>query len=336
MLVLDRLRLGDAVAARGVALERLEIRDKNGRVLQAIDLGRVRARFGRTTVSILRADLQAVLAGALRSGTLHLGKRCTGVRTGEHEAVALFEDGSEAAGDVLIGADGLRSVVREAVVPGVRLRYAGQTCYLGVADLELPPGLARTVWEVWGGAHRFGFSAVAEDRVYWFAPVTALEGNPVTANSASDRGKALLHNAYNSFPSPIPNIIRHTAAENIIRVNLYDFAPIKRWSRGRVVLVGDAAHAMTPNLGQGGAQATEDAFVLADALEQEATVEAAFSTYTRLRQPKAARIVHTAWWLGKVAHLEAPWLRGARNLALRSTPARVGQERAEALYKLNH
>ena len=330
MLVLDRLGLGDAVAARGVALERIEVRDKNGGVLQAIDLGDVHTRFGRTTVSILRADLQAVLVGALRAGTLHLGKRCIKVDRSDSGAVASFDDGTHAEGDIIVGADGVRSIVREAVSPNVSLRYSGQTCYLGVADLWLPPDLERTVWEVWGGAHRFGFSSVAADRVYWFAPATAPEGGWEPPDVTE------LGNRYADFPAPIPDIIRHTPEQDIIRVDLHDFAPITRWSRDRFVLVGDAAHAMTPNLGQGGAQALEDAYVLAEALAHENTLEAAFAAYARVRQPKATRIVNTAWWYGRLAHVEAPWLRGLRNTTLRLTPNRVNRRQAYALYRLNY
>ena len=330
MLVLDRLGLGDAVAARGVALGRIEVRDKDGGVLQAVDLGDVHARFGRTTVSILRAELQAVLVGALRAGTLHLGKRCIKVDSNDSGAVASFDDGTHAEGDVLVGADGIRSVAREAVSPKVPLRYSGQTCYLGVAHLQLPPHLSRTVWEVWGGAHRFGFSSVAEDRVYWFAPATAPEGGREPPDVTE------LGSRYADFPAPVPDIIRHTPVGDVIRVDLHDFAPITRWSRGRVVLVGDAAHAMTPNLGQGGAQAVEDAYVLAEALAREKAPEAAFAAYARVRQPKAKRIVNKAWWLGRLAHVEAPPLRRLRNTTLRLTPDRVNRQQAYALYSLNY
>ena len=331
MLVLNRLGLGDAVAERGVELERIEVRDKRGGVLQAIDLGEVRARFGQTTVSVLRAELQAVLAEALTGGTLHLGKRCKGVRTSEKGAVALFDDGTEIEGDVLVGADGIRSVVREVVMPGIPLRYAGQTCYLGLAEGRLPPELARTVWEVWGGSCRFGVSAVAGDRAYWFAPVTAPEGAEKVDDVAT-----YLADLYADFPKPIPDIIRRTPASEIIRVNLYDFAPLEHWAKARVVLVGDAAHAMTPNLGQGGAQAIEDAYVLAKVLTREGSLDKAFATYEQVRQPKAKRIVRTAWWLGQLAHAEAPWAKGLRNAALRLTPDSVNQRQAHVLYKLNY
>ena len=334
MLVLDRLGLGDGVAARGVALERVEVRDLDGDVLQSIDLDRVRERLGRTTVSVLRADLQSVLAGALRPGTLHLGRRCVGVDASGPRPSVRFDDGASVEADLVVGADGLRSVVRGAVVPGVPLRYAGQTCYLGLADGPLPDRLVRTVWEVWGGASRFGFSAVGSGRVYWFAPVTAPEGRPAGEVTGADM--AALRDRYAPFPGPVPDLVARTAAADVVRVDLNDFVPIRRWHRGSVVLVGDAAHAMTPNLGQGGAQAIEDAYVLAEALGDATDLASALSQYERARRPKAARLVRTAWWLGKLAHVEGRWSRRARNAVFRSTPERVSQRQLDAVYSLSY
>jgi 2-polyprenyl-6-methoxyphenol hydroxylase-like FAD-dependent oxidoreductase len=332
MLVLDRLALGDAVAKHGIALSRAEGRVKDGGVLQSIDLDDIQKRFGRTTVSILRADLQTVLANALREGSLHLGKHCVGVSELSDGAVVAFDDGTTAEADVVIGADGIHSVMRKAVAENVTLRYAGQTCYLGISQLQLPTNLARTSWEVCGGAKRFGFSPVTEELVYWFAPITASEASPLLAGDLT----VPLQETYSDFPDPILRIIQHTPPAEIIRVDLYDFPPIERWHRGRVVLAGDAAHAMTPNLGQGGAQAIEDAYVLAAALTEEDTIAAAFQVYQRLRQPKARRIVNLSRRFGQLAHVEAPWAMRLRNVVLRSIPPGISRRQTETLYELNY
>jgi 2-polyprenyl-6-methoxyphenol hydroxylase-like FAD-dependent oxidoreductase len=260
MLVLDRLGVGDRLVERGLELARIEIHDVRAGRLQHIDLDAVKERFGRTTTSILRADLQAVLVNALPPEIIHLNKRCTAVRhqEGGRGAAARFDDGSEAHGDVVVGADGIHSTVRQVVAPDRPLRYAGQTCYLGVAELELPPASVRVVREIWGGAARFGYSAVGRRQVYWFAPLAAPAGGRMPADPLS-----ALRAAYADFPAPVPAIIDHTPASEIIRVDLHDLPPFSGWHRGRVVLVGDAAHAMTPNLGQGAAQAIEDAHALA-------------------------------------------------------------------------
>ncbi len=330
MLVLDRLSLGGSVASKGVPLEQIELYDRQDGLLQAIDLRQVQQRYGRTTTSILRAELQATLAAAVEPGTQHLGKRCASVVQGNEGVVINFTDGTAAAGDLVIGADGIRSVVREAVTPNVPLRYSGQTCYLGVADFALVPELLHTVREIWGGRARFGFSAVAKDKVYWFAPVTAVPHSPLPSSL-----KSALHDLYADFPSPIPQIIDHTPEAEIIRVDLNDFAPIDYWYSGRVVLIGDAAHAMTPNLGQGGAQAIEDGYALAQALTSSDSLETALRSFVQIRRAKVRRISSTAWRLGQLAHLTSPWGRRLRNRAMQWAPQRLKQQQVESLYALN-
>jgi 2-polyprenyl-6-methoxyphenol hydroxylase-like FAD-dependent oxidoreductase len=332
MQVLHRLGLAEAVLNAGWPLERIQLRTVGGGLLLDADLHKVEAKYGHTTVSIHRAALVRVLADALPPGALRLGKQCTGIEADGAGVAARFADGSQARGDLVVAADGIRSAVREQVFPGVPLRYSGVTCYRGIADMELPADLARVCWEVWGGAARFGFSAVGPRQVYWFAPVTAPADSPLPSGEALT---SLLAGQYTGFPTPIPDILRHTPAEEIIRTDLYDFAPISRWWSGRVVLLGDAAHAMTPNLGQGGAQAVEDAYVLADRLAGCATVEEALREYERLRLPKVRWVVNTAWRFGRLAHLRGRWSQRLRDLVLRWT-ARRSEKEFDRLYALNY
>lgn len=329
MLVLDRLGLGGELAARGLELEGIEIHDHKSGLLQRIELNGVKQKFGRTTTSLLRVDLQAALASALAPNSLRLGKRCTEVKQTAKGARVIFEDGSGLTSDVVIGADGVRSKVRDAVAPAARLRYSNQTCYLGVAKYALSEADLRTVREIWGGKPRFGYSAVASDKVYWFAPYTSEADGP----SPTDLTSTLLER-YNGFPGPVLDLIRHTPATDILKVDLHDLAPLSTWHSGGVVLLGDAAHAMTPNLGQGGAQAIEDAYVLAQSLAEQPSVGAAFNWYESVRRQKVLRITRTAWWLGQMAHLQSPW-QHVRNTGLKLTPKHVNQRQAEALYRLN-
>ncbi len=331
MTVLDRLGLAQDVIRAGVELDAIQIRDRTGRLISSIDLPWVRATYGHTTVSIARAELVRVLLDALPAGILQLGKKLQRVVVRNSEACAVFRDGSQAVGDLLTGADGIRSATREAVCPGVELRYSGQTCYRGVADITLPAELAKTVWEVWGGRRRFGFSAIGPVKVYWFAPVTTTaDAGPITSSDTTE-----LAAAYASFPPPIPAIIAATRSADIIRTDLFDFVPISRWHAGRVVLVGDAAHAMTPNLGQGGAQAIEDGFALAKQLGGGQHIGAALEQYEKRRKPKVRRIVNMAWQYGKIAHWERASACRCRDAALRWTPAWVTRLQLAQLYRVD-
>jgi 2-polyprenyl-6-methoxyphenol hydroxylase-like FAD-dependent oxidoreductase len=328
MQVLARLGLDEAIRKAGWELERIQLHTAADGLLQDFDLAPIRQKFGHTTISIHRAALVEALAGALPSGTLHLGKRCTGVVDEQTGVTVRFDDGSDDRGDILVGADGIRSVVREGIFPGVPLRYSGQTCYRGIGDLELSPDLAHVCREVWGGAVRFGFSPIGARQAYWFAPMTALPGDPAVPSPDA------LAARYSAFPEPIPEIIRSTPASEIIRTDLHDFAPIRSWSKGRVVLMGDAAHAMTPNLGQGGAQAIEDAYVLAEQITRRASAEEAFREYERIRMPKVRWIVNTAWRFGQVAHWQSRPAQKFRNWMMKLTSG-TARRNLDFVYSLN-
>jgi 2-polyprenyl-6-methoxyphenol hydroxylase-like FAD-dependent oxidoreductase len=287
-------------------------------------------RFGFGIVSILRADLVAVLANAIPSGVLHLGSRFVRFAQESAGVRAWFEDESEELADLLVGADGIHSRIREQLFPGVALRYSGQTCFRGIAEIELSRELAEACREIWGGKNRFGFSAVGTCQVYWFAPQLAPAGQTDPLDSRMQR----LRETYGEFPEPVCEILAATRAENTIRTDLFDFPPIPSWRQGRVVLLGDAAHAMTPNLGQGGAQAMEDALVLADQVTRAQSLSESLQNYERLRMPKVRWIVNTAWTFGKISHWQNPLARWVRDAAIRSTPHSVERKQMERLYSI--
>lgn len=331
MLVMERLGLAEELIALGMELDRIEIHDKTAGVLQSIDLVAVKKRFGRTTTSILRSDLQSTLAAHVAPGTLHLGKRCQRVSQTPGVARIDFADGTTEWAELVIGADGIRSVVRESVKPNIPLRFSGQTCYLGVANGGLSNKGAPIVKEIWGGTHRFGYSAVGAGKVYWFAPIAVQERN----TPAPTDPLTMLRTAYADFPAPVQEILDCTDSAEIIKVDLNDFAPIHKWHEGGIVLLGDAAHAMTPNAGQGGAQAIEDAYALAKMLTEHDSLETALPAYTALRRPKAHRITTLAYRMGQLAHTRSLLLRTARNTIFKATPKRLNQQQIESLYSLN-
>ncbi|HET7461399.1 MAG TPA: FAD-dependent monooxygenase [Longimicrobium sp.] len=332
MQVLARLGLAGAVTREGDPVRLVELRDAKAGVLQRADLSYAEREYGHPTVAIHRGRLQRVLANAAGRDTIRTGAQCTGVEQEGDRVVVRFADGAETAADVVIGADGLRSAVRESIFPGVPLRYSGQTAYRGVVRYDLPPELERMGWEVWSAGARVGFGAIGHGEVYWYLTMDAPAGG--TDAPGTLRGK--LDALAAPFPTPIPALIAATDPAHVIRTDLNDFAPIPRWHRGRVVLLGDAAHATTPNLGQGGAQAVEDAWVLVDRLASEPSPQAAFAAYQRIRMPKARMVVNTSWRFGKMVHLSNPLARAARNLLLRLTPESLARRQTDALYRLNY
>jgi 2-polyprenyl-6-methoxyphenol hydroxylase-like FAD-dependent oxidoreductase len=333
MQVLGRLGLAEAVLREGARLERVELRDHRSGVLQSADMGEAARRFGYPTVAIHRGRLQRMLLDHLPADAVHVGRECSEVVAGDGGAVLRFADGSEVEAEVVVGADGAHSRVREAVAPGTRLRYSGQSSYRAVAPFRLPEGFAGVGWEVWGPGRRFGFSAIGHGEVYWYATLDAHPGERDA--SPSETGRRLDAMAA-PFPAPVPVLVAATDPERMVRTDMYDLAAIPAWHRGRIVLLGDAAHATTPNLGQGGAQAVEDAYVLAEQLAAHSRPEDAFSAFQRIRERKARMVVDTSRRLGRAAHLRTPIARALRNALLRRTPTAVAHRQMEALYTLNY
>ncbi|MES2176349.1 MAG: FAD-dependent monooxygenase [Gemmatimonadota bacterium] len=331
MEVLGRLQLADAVRADGFLLDSGEVRDVRDGLLQRFELsGRV-DRADMTTLAIHRARLQRILVSQLPSESVHVGRRCVGVEDTPVGARIRFADGSELCADVVIGADGLRSIVREYVRPGMPLRYAGQTSHRAVARFSLPNDALRSGTELWAPGRRFGFGAIATDEVYWFTAMDTEAGQREDPLHLHARLTAL----YADFPAPVPALIAATEPADIIHTDLFDFVPMRPWHRGRVVLIGDAAHATTPNLGQGGAQAIEDAWFLADRLANCADSRAAFTEFEARRVEKTRRIVERSRQMGHLGHLRNPLARRLRNIALRLVPESVGRRQMESIFRLN-
>ena len=312
-------RLG--VAAVETAGARLAVglfRDAGGRVLAQMNTAELARASGAPNVAIHRADLHQALLGALPAGRVWLDAPFVGFEQDEEGVTATFADGRSDRADLLIGADGIHSAVRQQLWPEVKLRYGGYTAWRGVANIteEVAPGVAS---ETWGCGARFGIVRINARQVYWFATANAPEGQVQAA--AAEKGWLLGH--FGEWHHPVGMLIEATRAEEILHNDIYDFEPMERWHRGRVVLLGDAAHATTPNMGQGACQAMESAVVLARCLTQEGELAVALGAYERERRGRAAWITRQSWRIGRVGQFDKRWLCGLRDFVLRVTPATV-------------
>ena len=332
MQVLRRLGIAEQVIAAGLPLERAEIHDARSGLLQSIDLADAHRRFGEPTVAIHRRRLHEILIAQLPADCVHVGAACESILIQDGWPAVRFTDGRVIISDVVVGADGQRSAVRDFVAPGHALRYSGQTSYRAIASLDLPPEFAGTSREIWSAHCRFGYAAVAPGEVYWFVAADAPAGESRTPPENANELRAMLA----SFPKPVSLLLDATAPVDILRTDMYDLAPFEGWSRDRVVLLGDAAHATTPNLGQGAAQAIEDALVLADQLDTHSRVADALQSYELIRQPKTRFIIERSRQIGRVAHVANPVGRAMRNLAVRCTPASVARRQMDRLYAINY
>ena len=198
-------------------------------------------------------------------------------------------------------------------IPG-EIRYAGYTAWRGIAPFRTAGLLAG---ETLGCGQRFGLVPIAGDRVYWYATGNVAEGG----REDPEQTKTRLAGMFARWHAPIPALIEATAAAAILRNDIYDRDPVDRWGEGRVTLLGDAAHPMTPNLGQGGCQAIEDALMLARCLTEGGALDASLRRYESLRIPRTRFVVNASRRIGRVFQMESPVLCRLRDLGLRMTPA---------------
>jgi 2-polyprenyl-6-methoxyphenol hydroxylase-like FAD-dependent oxidoreductase len=193
-----------------------------------------------------------------------------------------------------------------------------------VVDLASPPD---AVGESWGRGRRFGIVPLNDGRVYWFATANAAEHGRDPAGQL----KLRLFNAFRGWHAPIEAIIAATPESAILRNDIYDRDPLSRWTHGHVTLLGDAAHPMTPNLGQGACQAMEDAVVLAACLSGTRDVDAALRHYEARRIPRTSRIVLASRRIGDMAQWENPLACALRNLLVRATPTAIAERQMRSV-----
>lgn len=328
---LGHLGLADPVIARGGELEWVESGTAEGAVLMRIPSGAIGRRLGAPTIGIHRADLQAVLLDALDPQTVRLSAECVGVEQDRSGVTLHLADGSSERGDLLIGADGIGSVVRQQILADGPPRYVGYTAWRGVADGAEVGFPQTTTREYFGTGARFGVAPIGGDRLYWWATANV----PPNGDDGPEGRKAELQRRFSGWASPITAIIDATPDSLILRNDILDREPVERWGIGCVTLVGDAAHPMTPNLGQGACQALEDAVTLADIVTRETDIVAALRRYEAARGPRTAAVTKLAWRIGQVGQWEHPLARSLRTLLLRLTPDFVVARQTEALLRFH-
>jgi len=184
--------------------------------------------------------------------------------------------------------------------------------------------------ESWGCGKRFGIVPIGPKRVYWFATKNAQEGE----SEVGGRRKQELLQLFGDWHQPIESLIDATEPDTILRHDLYDRVPLKDpWGRGRITLLGDAAHPTTPNLGQGACQAVEDAVVLAGKLQGAEDVVAALRQYELQRSPRTAYITNLSWRLGRMSQWENPVACWLRNTFMRAVPLSLQTRQLEKALK---
>lgn len=318
---LRALGIADAVISAGSVVNHSQICAANGDMLYDARMGEFEKQFGEPVVAIHRAALHEILIAALKPGTLKLGIGFTRFEQNAEKVTVYFDNGDSDSADLLIGADGVHSAVRRQMFPDIKLRYSGYTAWRGVVETENEAALGLTS-ESWGMGARFGIVRVDKSRIYWFAT----SNQPAGEKSTGEQRKAKLLRLFKNWHEPIRQLLDVTPAEVILQNDIHDIPPVASWTEGRVTLLGDAAHATTPNMGQGACMAIESAYVLSRSLKVESDHRSALRRYENERHERTAWITNTSWMIGRGGQIENPILCAVRNFLVKVTPAKAMQK----------
>jgi len=282
-------------------------------------------KYGVHNIAIHRGELQKILANEIGYDNINLSKRLSKIEKADLFKLT-FEDNTTIESKLVIGADGIKSVVRNQLFGEGILRNANQKCWRGICEIDLPQKYLNELNEAWGKGKRFGFVNIGDKKVYWYALTNSKNVKTEQVN---------LTEMFKEFHNDILNIISATKKEQIIVSDIIDLKPIDKWQNENVCLIGDAAHATTPNLGQGACQAIEDAYVLGKLLDSGITIENTFKEYENARRKKAHMIVNTSWTVGKMAHIENRFGIWLRNFIMKNLPKSANKKQMDKIFNLN-
>ncbi len=273
--------------------------------------------YGAPYLCMHRADLHGALASAVPGEIVHLGKKLVGLDQKGGVVTLRFEDGSRATADAVVGADGVHSIVRDIIVGPDAPIHKGRIAYRAVFPANLMGGFdigpSRTKW--WGTDRHIViyYTTVAKSEVYFVTSVPE-EAGWVTRESWSAKGDVKeLRAAYAGFHQDVRNVLN--ACPDCHKWAILEREPLPRWSDGRVVLLGDSAHPMTPYMAQGAATSIEDAAILARCLDEVKgdEIEGAFRRYEAHRKPRTSvvqAISSANTWMRDSGGGDTAWLYG--------------------------
>jgi len=329
MMAFKKINLLDEVINEGRILNSFSIYDQNGKLITKTDNKKISEKFGVNNFTIHRANLHQLLISKINPKTIYTNKKVISVDQNNDSIKLQFQDGSTHETEFLIAADGIHSSIRKKILPDVQLRFAGYTCWRAVIDnskLNLNESC-----EIWGLGKRFGIVPLANNKIYWFACVNSTQNNSNMAKyKISDIKKKFVE-----FNGSVQTILDETKNEDLLWNDIIDIKPINHFAYNNILLIGDAAHATTPNMGQGACQAIEDAVIISDEIIKNRKLKEAFINFENRRLKKTHFVTNTSWNIGKIAQIENKLLAYLRNLVFHLTPQKINEKQLEKIYKID-
>ncbi|WP_213880814.1 FAD-dependent urate hydroxylase HpxO [Pseudomonas sp. dw_358] len=300
--VLEKFGLGSAIKAVSGDMQAMSYSTHQGDLLTRFSLAPLYAGVGQQACPVARTALQQLLLEACGEEHVTLGVSCDGVESTADGVDVLFSDGQRVKADLVVAADGTHSRLRNFVSgQTITRQYCGYVNWNGrvdiADDLASPHEWAQFV----GDGKRVSMMPMGNGQFYFFFDV------PLPAGSENNRElyREELRQHFDGWAAPVQRLIERLDVSNVSRVEIHDMAPIASFVRDRVVLLGDAAHPMAPDLGQGGCQAMEDAWVLAQCLNH-GELDAALVHYDEARAERTAQIMRRARARSDITHGKDP------------------------------
>ena len=328
MQVYRNLGLEEEIKSKGILLKSLNITDTNLTILSKVDLNYFKKKYDLQSVVIHRGKLQQILIDNLKSTKIHLEYKLEKLTKEQDCYIANFENGKTIKSSILLGADGIYSKVRNAINIGSEIRNSNQICWRGVTEFNLPQKYKEELNEAWGKGDRFAFVPFEKNKIYWYAVKSFNKNN-------DELKKEKIASYFKNYAPIVQDIITATPLSILHTATLEDLKPIKTWFTNNACLIGDAAHATTPNMGQGACQSIENAYVIAECLHKYKGVTA-FQEYQKRRLKAAHKVVNQSRTIGKISHWEKPFAIYLRNKALTLVPKKMNVKQLDKLFQLKN
>jgi 2-polyprenyl-6-methoxyphenol hydroxylase-like FAD-dependent oxidoreductase len=324
MQVMKKLGLQEKLEQVGNKLSCMKITDTKLKPISVTDLSFFEQKYQVSNLAIHRGELQKILTESIGYEHINLSKRLLKIEKNDGYNLT-FDDDSNLESQVIIGADGIKSIIRNQLFEPTKIRKAAQICWRGIAEIDLPEKYHKELNEAWGKGKRFGFVKINSQKVYWYALINAPKQIDTQMN---------LLDLFQEFHPDILRIIETTPTNQIIFSEITDLTPTEKWHQNNLCLIGDAAHATTPNLGQGACQAIEDAYILGKCLEENQDINGAFQQYNFRRIKKAHTIVNISWQIGKLAEFDSNLGVWFRNNLMSLIPKSMNMRQMEMIFNI--